>query len=68
MFAIRGIIFTYEAVREWEAKLTPALAEELRAAVAKRGAAGTSTKLTSRFMGAGAICIAPLGAPARWST
>src|SRR3954453_23546578 len=30
MFAIRGIVFSYEAVREWEAKLTPALAEELR--------------------------------------
>ena len=30
MFLIRGIVFTYEAVRDWEAKLTPALAEELR--------------------------------------
>jgi hypothetical protein len=30
MFMIRGIVFTYEAVRDWEAKLTPALAEELR--------------------------------------
>src|ERR687886_2956846 len=30
MFAIRGIVFSYEAVREWEAKLTPALAEVLR--------------------------------------
>src|SRR4051794_32960231 len=30
MFAVRGIVFSYEAVREWEAKLTPALAEELR--------------------------------------
>src|SRR4051794_5130598 len=27
MFAVRGIVFSYEAVREWEAKLTPALAE-----------------------------------------
>src|SRR6202045_2726394 len=30
MFLIRGIEFTYEAVRDWEAKLTPALAENLR--------------------------------------
>ena len=30
MFLIRGIVFSYEAVRDWEAKLTPALAEELR--------------------------------------
>jgi len=25
IFLIRGFVFTYEAVREWEAKLTPAL-------------------------------------------
>ena len=30
MFALRGIVFCHEAVREWEAKLTPALAEDLR--------------------------------------
>ena len=30
MFLIRGFVFSYEAVRDWEAKLTPALAEELR--------------------------------------
>jgi transposase-like protein len=30
MFLTRGFIFTHEAVREWEAKLTPALAENLR--------------------------------------
>src|SRR3981081_997304 len=29
-FLGRGIVFSYEAVRDWEAKLTPALAEELR--------------------------------------
>ena len=29
MFALRGIVFSYEAVRKWETKLTPALAEEL---------------------------------------
>ena len=25
-----GFVFSYEAVRDWEAKLTPALAEDLR--------------------------------------
>jgi transposase-like protein len=30
MFALRGMVFSHETVREWEAKLTPALAEELR--------------------------------------
>jgi putative transposase len=30
MFLIRGIVFSHEAVRDWEAKLTPALAETLR--------------------------------------
>ena len=30
MFLIRGSVFTYETVRDWEAKLTPTLTEELR--------------------------------------
>ena len=30
MFLVRGIVFFYEAVRDWEAKLTQALAEALR--------------------------------------
>lgn len=30
MFAVRGMVFSHEAVRGWEAKLTPALAEDLR--------------------------------------
>ena len=30
VFLIRGLLFSYEAVRGWEAKLTPALAESLR--------------------------------------
>src|SRR3954467_5309932 len=40
MFAVRGIVFSHEAVREWEAKLTPALAEELRRR--RRGTVGHS--------------------------
>ena len=30
MFLIRGLVFSHEAVRDWEAKLAPALAGELR--------------------------------------
>src|ERR1700747_1694815 len=30
MFGLRGLVFSYEAVRDWEAKLTPALGENLR--------------------------------------
>jgi DNA-directed RNA polymerase subunit RPC12/RpoP len=40
MFAVRGIVFSYEAVREWEAKLTPALAKALRRR--RRGQVGRS--------------------------
>src|ERR1700742_4162679 len=40
MFLIRGMVFSYEAVRDWEAKLTPALAERLRQR--RRGQAGRS--------------------------
>ena len=30
MFLLRGIVFSHEAVRDWEAKLAPVLADELR--------------------------------------
>ena len=40
MFLIRGIVFSYEAARDWEAKLTPALAETLRRR--RRGKVGRS--------------------------
>jgi putative transposase len=30
MFLIRGVVFSHEAVRDWEAKLAPTLAENLR--------------------------------------
>jgi len=30
MFQIHGFVFSHEAVRDWEVKLTPALAQELR--------------------------------------
>lgn len=40
MFLIRGIVFSHEAVRDWETKLTPAMAESLRRR--RRGKAGRS--------------------------
>jgi putative transposase len=40
MFLIRGIVFNYEAVCDWEAKLTPALADELR--LSRKGKVGRS--------------------------
>ena len=40
MFLIRGFVFSREAVRDWEAKLTPVLAENLRRR--RRGKAGRS--------------------------
>ena len=39
MFLIRGIVFSHEAVREWEAKLAPELAGELRRRRHGRGGA-----------------------------
>ena len=40
MFLLRGMVFSHEAVRDWEAKLTPALAENLRRR--RRGKVGRS--------------------------
>ncbi len=40
MFLQRGIVFSREAVREWEAKLAPALADELRQHRHGKGGAG----------------------------
>ena len=42
MFLQRGIVFSHEAVREWEAKLTPILSEELRQR--RRGKGGTGRR------------------------
>ncbi len=41
MFLQRGIVFSYEAVRDWEAKLTPILAHELRQWRHGKGGAGS---------------------------
>ena len=48
MFAVRGIVFSYEAVREWEAKLTPALAEALRRR--RRGKVGRSWYVDETYL------------------
>jgi putative transposase len=40
MFLDRGVVFTHEAVREWEAKLAPMLSEPLRKH--RRGRVGRS--------------------------
>jgi transposase-like protein len=66
MFLIRGIVFSHEAVRDWETKLTAALAENLR----RRGKVGRSWYVdeTYRSTSTGVISIVPSIAPARWST
>jgi len=69
MFLARGFIFTYEAVRKWEAKLTPALTEHLRRnARAGSVAAGTSMRRTSECGANGGICIVRSIATVPWST
>ena len=40
MFLVRGIVFSHEAVRDWEAKLAPLLADELRRRRHSKGGAG----------------------------
>src|SRR5215208_4828475 len=40
MFLQRGIVFSHEAVRDWEAKLAPVLAGELRQRRCGKGGAG----------------------------
>jgi transposase-like protein len=40
MFLVRGFVFSHEAVRDWEAKLSPVLADELRRRRRDKGGAG----------------------------
>src|SRR3954453_7333888 len=54
MFLIRGIVFTHEGGRDWEAKLAPLLAEGLRKRRAGNGA-GTSMRRISKSPASGAI-------------
>ena len=48
MFLIRGIVFSYEAVRAWEAKLTPVLTETLRRR--RRGKVGRSWYVDETYL------------------
>ena len=69
MFLTRGFTFSYEAVRDWEAKLTPALAENLRRR--RKGRIGPSWYIDETYIRYGAdggICIARSIATAPWLT
>lgn len=48
MFALRGMVFCHETVRDWEAKLTPAMAEELRRR--RRGKVGRSWYVDGTYL------------------
>ena len=69
MFLIRGIVFSYEAVRDWEAKLTPTLAETLRRR--RRGKVGGSWYVDETYLKVrvvGCTCIVLSTALAHWWT
>src|SRR5271166_3845843 len=68
MFLVRGVVFSHEAVRDWEAKLTPALAEELRRR--RRGKIGCSWyvdegSVSARAMKAAGLPLLPRGLASR---
>src|SRR6201989_503258 len=48
MLALRGIVFSHQTVHDWEAKLTPALAEGLRRR--RRGKTGCSWYLDETYL------------------
>jgi putative transposase len=48
MFLIRGIVFSYEAVRDWEGKLMPALTDHLRRR--RRGKVGRSWYVDETYL------------------
>ncbi|GHP00492.1 IS6 family transposase [Reticulibacter mediterranei] len=48
MFLQRGWVFTHEAVRDWEARFAPLLADQLRAK--RRGQAGTSWHVDETYV------------------
>jgi transposase-like protein len=51
MFALRGMVFSHEAVRDWEAKLTPLLADALRRR--RRGKVGHSWFVDETYLKVG---------------
>ncbi len=48
MFLPRGVVFTHEAVRDWEARFAPLLAERLRAR--RHGRAGRSWYVDETYL------------------
>jgi transposase-like protein len=48
MFLARGFVFTHEAVREWEERFAPLLAEELRKR--RKGKAGVSWRVDETYL------------------
>jgi putative transposase len=48
MFLVRGIVFSHEAVRDWEAKLTPTLAGDLRRR--RKGKVGRSWHVDETYL------------------
>ena len=51
MVLARGLVFSHEAVRDWEAKLTPCLSEELRRR--RRGRMGKSWSVDETYLRVG---------------
>ena len=51
MFLVRGMVFSHEAVRAWEARFTPALAEDLRGR--RRGKVGRSWYVDETYLKVG---------------
>ena len=69
MFLIRGIAFSYEAVRDWEASRQRWLRTcDAGGDAAKLAEAGTSTKPTSKSKAAGATSIVPSTHQVHWWT
>ena len=69
MFLERGFVFSHEAVREWEARFTQLLADQLRAK--RHGQAGSSWYVDETYLklnGRGAISTGLLIGTATWST
>ena len=68
MFLERGFVFTHEAVRDWEARFAPLIADQLR--TKRRGQAGKSWYVDETYrhvcMANGAICIELLITMAIW--
>src|SRR5436305_488364 len=67
MFLERGFEFTHEAVRDWEARFAPLIADQLRAK--RRGQAGRSWYVDETYVsvkGNGVISIEPLIGMATW--